>query len=88
MQLSGNAIKVLEKRYLAKDKTGKVTEVARTTFERVARTIAGAEIDASAKEYEEKFYKIMTNLEFCPNSPTLINAGRELVNYQLVLSTD
>lgn len=78
MQLSNSAVKVLEKRYLAKDKTGKITETPEQLFQRVARTISGAEHDTSSSEYEEKFYKIMTNLEFLPNSPTLINAGREL----------
>lgn len=78
MQLSANAIKVLERRYLNKDKTGKITETPEQLFLRVARTVAGAERDESMSEYEDKFYKIMTNLEFLPNSPTLINAGREL----------
>ena len=78
MQLSGNAIQVLKKRYLSKNKEGKIIETPEEMFTRVARTIAGAERDESMAEYEEKFYKIMTNLEFLPNSPTLINAGREL----------
>jgi ribonucleoside-diphosphate reductase alpha chain len=78
MQLSQNAIQVLEKRYLAKDRTGKVIETPEQLFERVARTISGAERDESMSEYEEKFYKIMTNLEFLPNTPTLINAGRAI----------
>jgi ribonucleoside-diphosphate reductase alpha chain len=47
-------------------------------FGRVARTAAGAENHESISDYEDRFYKIMTNLEFLPNSPTLINAGREL----------
>ena len=78
MQLSRNATEVIKKRYLAKNKDGKVIETAEDMFTRVARTMAGAERDESIAEYEEKFYKIMTNLEFLPNSPTLINAGREL----------
>jgi len=47
-------------------------------FSRVARTIAGAEKYESSQEYEDKFYKVMTNLEFLPNTPTLINAGKDL----------
>lgn len=78
MQLSNNALAVLKKRYLGKNRDGKVIESPEEMFERVARTIAGAEKNASMAEYEERFYKIMTNLEFLPNSPTLINAGREL----------
>ena len=78
MQLSQSAQKVLEKRYLTKNKEGKIIETPEQMFQRVARTVSGAERDTSSLEYEEKFYKIMTNLEFLPNSPTLINAGREL----------
>ena len=78
MNLSNNAVQVLQRRYLAKDKEGKLIESPEQMFTRVARTVAGAEKDANAAEYEDRFYKIMTNLEFLPNSPTLINAGREL----------
>ena len=78
MQLSQSAIKVLERRFLTKDKNGNIVENPEQMFERVARTISGAEQDASSIEYGERFYKIMTNLEFLPNSPTLVNAGREL----------
>jgi len=78
MQLSKNATLVLEKRYLGKDKDGNVIETPEQMIQRVARTIAGAERDSSMAEYEERFFKIMSNLEFLPNSPTLINAGREL----------
>ena len=78
MQLSMSAIKVLEKRFLAKDKQGEIIETPEQMFQRVAKIVSGAERDASSVEYEEKFYKIMTNLEFLPNSPTLVNAGREL----------
>jgi ribonucleoside-diphosphate reductase alpha chain len=78
MNLSSSAIQVLEKRYLTRNNAGNVIESPEQMFERVARTVAGAERYESAVEYEEKFYKIMTNLEFLPNSPTLINAGKEL----------
>jgi len=78
MNLSDNAIKVLQKRYLTRDQKGNIIESPEQMFTRVARTIAGAERDESAIEYEEKFYKIMTNLEFLPNTPTLINAGKDL----------
>lgn len=78
MQLSGSALKVLEKRFLTKNKQGIVVETPEELFLRVARTISGAEHDSSSGEFEDKFYKILTNLEFLPNSPTLVNAGREL----------
>ncbi len=80
--LTSNAIKVLEKRYLIKDENGKTVETPEQMFRRVASTIAAADslYDSSAdtKATEEKFYKLMSNLEFMPNSPTLMNAGREL----------
>lgn len=80
--LTSNAIKVLEKRYLIKDESGKTIEIPEQMFRRVASTIATADsqYDSSAdtKATEEKFYKLMSNLEFLPNSPTLMNAGREL----------
>jgi ribonucleoside-diphosphate reductase alpha chain len=81
--LSPNALKVLQKRYLKKDDSGNPTENPSDMFMRVARNIAGAErswgktdeeVEATAKD----FYALMTSLEFLPNSPTLMNAGREL----------
>ena len=82
-KLSENAIKVLEKRYLKRDKNGNCTETPDDMFRRVADTIALAECnfgktEAEIKKLAEKFYNIMTNLYFLPNSPTLMNAGREL----------
>ncbi len=75
-ELSENAIKILEKRYLLKDENGKIIETPDQLFRRVARDIAKAEKDPKKrKEYEEKFYRIMKNLEFMPNTPTLMNAG-------------
>lgn len=79
LKLSLNAIKVLEKRYLKKDDHGKVIETPGQLFRRVAKNIASAEKvynpDADLGGIEEKFYKMMANLEFMPNSPTLMNAG-------------
>ncbi|MBL7085268.1 MAG: vitamin B12-dependent ribonucleotide reductase [Candidatus Omnitrophica bacterium] len=80
--LSENAKRVLEKRYLKKDSDGKLAETADDMFQRVAINIAQAEKlykkDADVEKIAEKFYSIMANLEFLPNSPTLMNAGREL----------
>ena len=80
--LSENALRVLEKRYLKKDKQGKVIETPEDMFRRVAQTIASAELKhnpkADVKAWEDKFYDLMTGLEFLPNSPTLMNAGRDL----------
>ena len=72
MKLSKNALKVLKERYLARDKTGKIIETPEQMFKRVARNLA------DDKKTEDIFYKMMINLEFLPNSPTLMNAGREL----------
>ncbi len=80
--LSENALRVLEKRYLKKDNQGKVIETPEQMFRRVAKHIASAELtydpNADVSFWEEKFYQLMANLEFLPNSPTLMNAGREL----------
>ncbi|HJX70110.1 MAG TPA: adenosylcobalamin-dependent ribonucleoside-diphosphate reductase, partial [Dehalococcoidia bacterium] len=80
--LSPNAMRVLEKRYLRKDPEGHVIETPEEMFRRVAHSIAAAELaynpQADVKTWEESFYELMTNLEFLPNSPTLMNAGRAL----------
>ncbi|OGO06558.1 MAG: ribonucleoside-diphosphate reductase, adenosylcobalamin-dependent [Chloroflexi bacterium RBG_13_56_8b] len=82
MNLSENALRVLEKRYLKKDKQGKVVETPEEMWHRVAEAIAAAELiynpKADIKARENEFYQLMANLEFLPNSPTLMNAGREL----------
>ncbi|MDH4183966.1 MAG: vitamin B12-dependent ribonucleotide reductase [Nitrospinota bacterium] len=80
--LSENAVRVLERRYLKKDEDGKVTETPLDMFRRVANNIAQAEkcygSAYDATQAEEDFYNLMTSLDFLPNSPTLMNAGREL----------
>lgn len=82
-RLTKNAIKVLEKRYLKKDDKGKVLETPKEMFVRVAKTIASAErnygiSDDELLAVEQKFYCMMSSMDFLPNSPTLMNAGREL----------
>ncbi|MCM8782248.1 MAG: vitamin B12-dependent ribonucleotide reductase [Candidatus Omnitrophica bacterium] len=80
--LSENARIVLKKRYLKRDEKGNVMETPVDMFRRVARNIALADKfynkNADLKKTEEVFYAIMSNLEFLPNSPTLMNAGRDL----------
>ncbi len=81
--LSPNSLKVLQKRYLNKDEAGNPTENASDMFIRVAENIAAAERvwgadDAAVADVAADFYELMTSLEFLPNSPTLMNAGREL----------
>ncbi len=82
IKLSDNALRVLERRYLTKDGEGRVFETPQELFHRVAKHIASAELHYDAKSdtsfWEEAFYQLMTNLDFLPNSPTLMNAGHEL----------
>jgi ribonucleoside-diphosphate reductase alpha chain len=83
LQLTENSLKVLEKRYLKRNEDGTVTETAADMFLRVARTIAAADAaygrtDAEIERTAQEFNRLMTSLEFLPNSPTLMNAGREL----------
>lgn len=77
-----NTMEVLKKRYLLKDDNQNVIETPLRLFRRVAAHIAKAEkafkTKASLQEVEEKFYSMMRNLEFIPNSPTLMNAGTSL----------
>ena len=80
--LAKNAVVVLEKRYLRKDEAGKVIETPADMFWRVAEAIAKADLKfnpgADITALAERFYQAMAGLVFLPNSPTLMNAGREL----------
>ena len=82
--LSENATQVLKRRYLAKDRDGNVTESPLEMFRRVALDLSEPELEYGPNgekrrhEIEEEFYRVMIRLEFLPNSPTLMNAGREL----------
>ena len=82
LNLSENAIKVLERRYLKKDQEGNVTENPNDLFLRVAKSIAIADLlydeNSDVEGLTKDFYEMMTKFEFLPNSPTLMNAGREL----------
>ncbi len=82
LPLTENAIRVLERRYLKKDESGKTIEKPEDMFHRVAENIAQADAiyneNADVKNLETEFYDVMSKLEFLPNSPTLFNAGREL----------
>ena len=83
IELTPNSIKVLERRYLRKDENGKVVETPEELFLRVAKVVAEPDKNYGATDLEveksvEEFYRIMAKLEFMPNSPTLMNAGRPL----------
>jgi len=84
LKLDVNALKVLERRYLRRDEEGRLIETPRQLFERVARSIAsvdkryGKGEGLAAAATEKEFFKMMSGLEFLPNSPTLMNAGTPL----------
>lgn len=82
LKLSVNAIEVLKRRYLLRDPTRRVVETPSELFERVARHVAQAEANygspAVSEEARQRFYEMMRNLDFLPNSPTLMNAGTRL----------
>lgn len=80
LKLTVNAISVLQKRYLKKDEEGKVIETPAQMFRRVAKAVAAVDrvYGRDVNRIEEEFYSLMANLEFLPNSPTLMNAGTRL----------
>ncbi len=79
MELSDNALKVLRRRYLLKDEQGQVTETPEQMFRRVAGYVASAdELYGDVAGSAQEFYSVMSNLEFLPNSPTLMNAGTRI----------
>ena len=82
-ELTENSEVVLKRRYLSKDRQGRVLEDADGMFRRVAHNLAEADLNYDKSPQaraatEEEFYEVMRRLEFLPNSPTLMNAGREL----------
>ncbi|HBR17408.1 MAG: ribonucleoside-diphosphate reductase, adenosylcobalamin-dependent [Deltaproteobacteria bacterium RIFCSPLOWO2_12_FULL_43_16] len=82
LNLTQNALVVLQRRYLKKDKNGVIIENPEEMFRRVSQNITSAETlynpNADLKKIENEFFEAMSNLEFLPNSPTLMNAGRRL----------
>lgn len=83
INLTQNALRVLEKRYLKKNEEGRVIETPEELFRRVARHVARADafygmLEEEVIKTEEEFYEMMTSFDFLPNSPTLMNAGRRL----------
>ena len=82
LKLPLNTMEVLRKRYLLKDDQQNIIETPGELFRRVASHVAQAESkfksSLSPVQVEEAFYRMMRNLEFLPNSPTLMNAGGPL----------
>ncbi|MBI2026896.1 MAG: adenosylcobalamin-dependent ribonucleoside-diphosphate reductase [Deltaproteobacteria bacterium] len=81
MTLTQNALVVLSKRYLKKNNCGEVIETAQELFARVARVVASADqkyrSKAAIQKTKDEFFEMLSSMEFLPNSPTLMNAGRE-----------
>ena len=82
LKLGINALKVLERRYLLRDEGGHIIETPTGLFQRVAHAVASAETNfepsADISSLEQTFFQMMSNLEFLPNTPTLMNAGTPL----------
>jgi ribonucleoside-diphosphate reductase alpha chain len=80
MDLSENALKVLRTRYLLRDEQGNIKETPAEMFHRVANAIASAELlyGGDAEDWGARYYEAMSGLMFLPNTPTLINAGKDL----------
>ncbi|HHT9105100.1 MAG TPA: adenosylcobalamin-dependent ribonucleoside-diphosphate reductase [Candidatus Wujingus californicus] len=82
IQLTPNARLVLEKRYLKKDTRGCPVESPEDMFRRMASNVASADLiydkNADINSLEEQFYNLLATLQFMPNSPALMNAGRDL----------
>jgi len=82
LKLGVNAIKVLKNRYLMKDHEGNVIETPSQMLRRVAKAVAKADLlydkKSDVERSEERFYQVMADREFLPNSPTLMNAGTRL----------
>ncbi len=79
MNLTGNALTVLRARYLLRDEQGNIIETPEEMLHRVARTIASSEriYGSDPGEWEAEFFDMMNRLLFLPNTPTLINAGKD-----------
>jgi ribonucleoside-diphosphate reductase alpha chain len=80
-KLSENALKVLEKRYLLKGRSGQVIETPEDMFWRIARNVASVDHfhnDRDAEKENKEFHQMMRSLEFLPNSPTIMNAGTSM----------
>lgn len=82
LKLPLSTLLILKKRYLLRDDEQRIIESPKELFRRVAHTVSEAEKNFKSvhkkEEIEEKFFSMMTNMEFMPNSPTLMNAGTSI----------
>jgi len=82
LELTANGRRLLEARYLKKDHSGRPVETPEEMFARVAANVASAEscyrVAVRAEDARQQFYEAMLSLDFLPNSPALMNAGRQL----------
>lgn len=82
MKLTTTALNILEKRYLLRDQNNSLIENPEGMFRRVAKAAAEADKlydhSADVEKIQNEFFEMMSNLEFLPNSPTLMNAGKLL----------
>ncbi len=83
LNLTENSRRVLEARYLKKNEAGECIEMPEQMFRRVAKTMADVELvyhqdERNRQKWEDLYYELMARQEFMPNSPTLMNSGREM----------
>lgn len=83
LNFSNNALEVLKRRYLLKDENGNIKETPKQLIERIANNIALADKNygATEEQYQDtakKFHDVMANLEYMPNTPTIMNAGTDI----------
>jgi len=81
LKLPPNSLRVLAARYLLRDEKGNISETPARLFRRVAKAVAKADANykkGALKKTEEEFYEMLSNLDFLPNTPTLMNASTEL----------
>jgi ribonucleoside-diphosphate reductase alpha chain len=80
LKLSLNSLRILKERYLVRDPDKRLIESPTDLFRRISRAVAQPDKDygGNPAEAEEEFFSLLVNLEFLPNSPTLMNAGTEL----------
>lgn len=80
VNLSENALTVLERRYLLRGLEGEPIESPAEMFWRVARVVASADalFDGDPEGSAQAYYQMLSSFRFMPNSPTFTGAGTPL----------